>query len=149
MALKMARFIALIFTALALGAAFAHLLALPNKIGLARKEYLIVQQIYRGWALLGIVEAVSLLSVAALAVMVRNSRGSFVWALMAVLCIAATLMVFFVFTFPANQQTSHWTTLPMNWQELRMQWEYSHAARAILYLIAFATLVLSVLAGDE
>ena len=35
--------------------ALAHLLELPNKIGLSRDDYLIVQQIYRGWALLGIV----------------------------------------------------------------------------------------------
>jgi cbb3-type cytochrome oxidase subunit 1 len=149
MVLKTTRFIALLFTALALGSALAHLLELPNKIGLSRDEYLTVQQIYQGWAMLGIVEAVSLLSVSALAVMVRQRRRSFVWALIAALCIAATLIVFFALTFPTNQQTSNWTALPTNWQELRVQWEYSHAARAVLYLTAFAALALSVLARDE
>ncbi|HEV8657074.1 MAG TPA: hypothetical protein VGS96_00470 [Thermoanaerobaculia bacterium] len=32
----------------------AHLFELPNKIGLSRDDYPTVQQIYRGWALAGI-----------------------------------------------------------------------------------------------
>lgn len=149
MILKTTRFIALLFTALALGPALAHLFELPNKIGLPRDEYIAVQQIYRGWAMLGTVEIVSLLVVSALAVTVRTRRTSFVWSLSAALCIAAALVVFFAFTLPVNQQTSNWTDAPANWQQLRVQWEYSHATRALLYLVAFATLVLSVLAGDE
>jgi hypothetical protein len=35
--------------------------------------------------------------------------------------------------------------LPINWEELRDQWEYSHAVRAILYVVAMGTLVMSVL----
>src|SRR6266550_2992731 len=40
------------------------------------------------------------------------------------------LIVFLVFTFPANRQTANWTVLPENWQELRRRWEYSHAVGA-------------------
>ena len=50
-----ARFLSLLFVALALAPAMAHLLELPNKIGLSRDEYLVVPQIYRVWALLGFV----------------------------------------------------------------------------------------------
>jgi hypothetical protein len=35
--------------------------------------------------------------------------------------------------------------LPENWEQLRAQWEYSHAARAFLYVLAMGTLVMSVL----
>jgi hypothetical protein len=52
---KSMQFLSLFFTALALAPAMAHLLELPNKIGLPRDAYLIVQQIYRGWALLGVI----------------------------------------------------------------------------------------------
>jgi hypothetical protein len=45
--LNAARFFSLLFAALALAPALAHLLELPNKIGLSRDDYLIVQQIYR------------------------------------------------------------------------------------------------------
>jgi hypothetical protein len=52
MGLTAIRFSSLLFAALALAPALAHLLELPNKIGLARDHYLTVQQIYRVWALL-------------------------------------------------------------------------------------------------
>jgi hypothetical protein len=62
MGVTAARFFSLLFAALALAPALAHLLELPNKIGLSRDNYLVVQQIYRGWALLGIVVLGALLS---------------------------------------------------------------------------------------
>lgn len=40
----------------------AHLLELPNKINLPAEAYLTIQQIYRGWAFLGIIELAALLS---------------------------------------------------------------------------------------
>jgi hypothetical protein len=36
-------------------------------------------------------------------------------------------------------------TLPAEWMELRRQWEYTRAARAILQIVALAALVWSVL----
>jgi hypothetical protein len=37
--------------------------------------------------------------------------------------------------------TSNWTILPNNWTHLRAQWEYSHAAGALLNLSAFLALL--------
>jgi len=140
-----ARFLSLLFCALALAPALAHLLELPNKMGLSRDEYLVVQQIYRGWALLGIVVFGALLSTLALAIAVRKRVGEFGPALTAFLCIAGTQAVFWIFTFPMNQQTANWTILPDAWAALRMQWEYSHAASAILNLAALIAVIISVL----
>jgi len=148
MGLRAARFISLLFTAVALGAALAHLLALPNKIHLSREEYLTVQQVYRGWALLGIVDIGALLSTLVLAILSRRIRRSFIPTVLAWLCIAVALALFFAFTYPANQQTNNWTALPDNWQDLRRQWEYSHAAGACLYLVAFSLLTLSLLRDE-
>src|SRR3546814_4738452 len=69
-------FIAFVFVALALGPALAHLFALPNKIGLDEAQYLTVQQIYAGWALLGVVVFGALLSTLVLAVVLRRDRRS-------------------------------------------------------------------------
>jgi hypothetical protein len=80
--------------ALALAPAMAHLLELPNKIGLPRGEYLTVQQIYRGSALLGFVVAGALFSTLALTLMVRRDRHAFFPALVAFLCIVGTQVVF-------------------------------------------------------
>jgi hypothetical protein len=149
MGLKMARFLSLFFVALALAPAMAHLLELPNKMTLSREEYLTVQQIYRGWALLGIVIFGALFATLVLMILVRHNRRIFTLTLVAFLCIAGSLAVFFTFTYPTNQVTSNWTHLPENWFELRRQWEYSHATGAGLYLIALIALLSSVLSRDR
>jgi hypothetical protein len=142
-----ARFLSLLFCALALAPALAHLLELPSKMGLPRDEYFVVQQIYRGWWMLGIVVFGALLSTLALTIVVRKRPGELGPALTAFLCIVATQAIFWTFTFPANQQTANWTLLPDNWQELRMRWEYSHAASAMLNLVAMIAVIIAVLKG--
>jgi hypothetical protein len=149
MALTIARFLSLLFTALALAPALAHVLELPNKIGLSRDEYLTVQQIYRGWALLGIVVAGALLSTLTLTVMARRDRKRFVPALIAFLAIVGTQVIFWTFTYPVNQQTNNWTELPDHWMDLRRRWEYSHAASAGLNLLALIAAFLAVLPADR
>jgi hypothetical protein len=139
------RFLSVLFTAVSMSAAFAHLFELPNKINLPREDYLTVQQIYRGWALLGIVVIGALVSTLVLTVMVRDNYKMFYLTLTATICIALSLVVFFMFTYPANQQTLNWTMLPENWEELRRQWEYSHATGAGLYFVALIALPLSLL----
>jgi len=148
MSMKTIYFIALFFVAVTLGPALAHLLELPNKINLTREEYLTVQQIYRGWALLGFVVAGALLSTLVLTIMVRHQRQAFVFALIAFLCIVGTQVVFWTYTYPTNQVTNNWTILPENWKELRRQWEYSHATSAGLNLLALVGVILSVLARE-
>jgi len=111
-----------------------------------RADYLTVQQIYRGWALLGFVVTGALLSTLVLTIMVRTRPQAFVLALVAFVCLVGTQGVFWTFTFPTNQQTSNWTVLPENWEALRTQWEYSHAASAVLNLLALVALSCAVFA---
>jgi hypothetical protein len=147
--IKIFYFLSLLFAALALGPAMAHLLELPNKINLSREDYLTVQQIYRGWALLGFLVAGELLTTLVLTIMVYQNRMAFIFALIAFLCIIGTQIVFWTYTQPANAATNNWTMLPENWLELRRNWEYSHATSAGLNLVALITLVLSVLARNK
>lgn len=145
MALKMFSFAGLLFTALALVPAMAHVLELPNKMSLSRENYLTVQQIYRGWALVGFIVGAALISPLALTIGLRNHPTVFALALTAFLCIAGTQVIFWTFTFPVNQSTHNWTRLPEQWEELRRQWEYSHAASAGLNFIALIALIILVL----
>jgi hypothetical protein len=149
MALKTVWFLSLLFTALVLAPAMAHVLELPNKINLPREQYLMVQQIYRGWAFLGIFIIGALLSTLALTIMVRKYPKTFVLTLVAFLCLAGAQVVFWTFTYPANQQTHNWTVLPETWQALRTQWEYSHAAGAGLNFMALVALILAALVKAE
>ena len=144
--LNTVHFLSVAFVALSLGPALAHLLELPNKIGLGRDDYFTVQQIYRGWALLGIVVFGGIASTAALAWMSRRQAPAFYWVLTGLLCLLLAQAVFWIFTYPANVATNNWTAVPENWQSLRVRWEYSHAVGAILTLAAMAALILALTA---
>jgi hypothetical protein len=149
MGLRIAQFLAIVLTALALVPAGAHLFELPNKIGLPQDAYFIVQNIYRGWALFGIVLFGALGANLALTFLVRRRPGAFWLALLAFLLVAATLVVFFTWTYPANQATANWTQIPANWQELRLRWEYAHATNAVLTFIALCAVTLSTLIARD
>jgi xanthine/uracil permease len=135
-------FLSMLFTALAMAAGLAHLFELPNKLKLSAEDYRVVQQIYRGWSLLGIVVFGSLISILALAIVLRKRRTLFPLAVAAFSCMVAAQAVFWTFTFPVNVQTENWTVLPANWVQLRNRWEYSHAAGAAFDLAALITLIL-------
>jgi hypothetical protein len=139
------RVLGITLTALALGAGLAHLFALPNKMQLSSEEYLVVQQIYRNWAYLGIFPLTAFGVTLALAILSRDDRKAFWFTLLAALCIGTAIVVSFLFNYPANAQTQNWTTLPSNWQDLRARWELAHAASALLNLIALILLTLSLL----
>jgi hypothetical protein len=143
--LRLTQFLAIVLTALALVPAGAHLAELPNKIGLDQEAYFIVQNIYAGWALFGIVLFGALAANLALSVMLRRQRAPFWLSLSAFLLVAVTLVIFFIWTYPANQATSNWTVVPADWQQLRTTWEYAHATNAILTLLALCAVTWSVL----
>jgi amino acid permease len=143
--LKTLYFLALMLTAIALGAGLAHLFELPNKIGLGASDYLTVQRNYDNWWIVGLFVPLAFVSVLALTVALRGAGAPFTLALIALLLLVVELAVFWGFTAPVNRATENWTILPGNWEELRAQWEYSHAVRAILYVLALGALVMSAL----
>jgi hypothetical protein len=132
------QFIVVMLLALALVPVGAHLLALPNKIDLPEQEYFTAQAIYYGWSLPnGFILIAAIVASLGLAVVMRG-RGAASWlALAAFVLITATLVIFFIWTQPANAATANWTVVPDNWQALRTQWEYSHAVNAVLTFFAF------------
>lgn len=139
------RFLSLVFVALALVPAGAHVFEMPNKLGLPPDQYMTVQQIYRGWALFGIVIYGALLTTAVHSALVRDQRTPFLLSLVAFLCIVATQVIFWTYTYPANAVTNNWTAAPADLETIRRQWEYSHAVNAILTFIAFCALAISIL----
>ncbi|HEX6999855.1 MAG TPA: DUF1772 domain-containing protein [Gammaproteobacteria bacterium] len=142
---RVAYLLAFFFVGVSLGPSLAHLLELPNKIGLDRDAYFIVQGIYSGWAWLGVVVLGALLATLALTIVLKGQRRAQRWAAAAFGCVVLAQIIFWAFTFPANQATSNWTEIPPEWEALRAQWEYSHAVAAIVNLIALLSLVFSVL----
>ena len=148
--LKIIRFVSLLFTGLALGGAFGHLLEMSNKLALDKEEYLFVQQrLYEGFGrVLGNVELGALVSTILVLVLVRKRRGAFLWTLLGAVLIVAALAVWQIWVGPVNTEVDAWTTvasMPANWGELRSSWEYGHAARAVLFAGAFVCLLVAVL----
>lgn len=130
-------------TGLALVPSGAHFFELPNKIGLSEPDYFTVQSIYRGWALFGSVILAAIAANLSAAVLCWR-RGKPFWASLAAgLILTATLLVFFEWTYPANQATKNWSAVSSDWELLRRQWELSHAANAILTFVAFCCAALS------
>jgi hypothetical protein len=145
MTIKIIQFLTIVISALALIPAGAHLAALPNKIAMPQADYFIVQGIYSGWAILGLLWPAALVIDILLAISVRSQIWPFWLAVTAALCFVLMLAIFVIWTLPANQVTQNWTTIPPNWEVLRRQWEYSHAANAALAVAALCLTTLSVL----
>ncbi len=138
-------FIALLASALALGAALAHALELPNKIGMSREDYFATQKAYNGWSQLAYLLLVQFLSLVALAIL-SWYRPEVRWpVVIAILGLVAAQVVFWIYTYPANVATQNWTTIPDNWETLRSQWEYSHLAGAFCQLVGMSALMVAAL----
>jgi hypothetical protein len=147
MAVQIVRFFSLLFVGLSLAPGLAHVLQMPHKMELSGDDYLRVQQLYAGWAWLGVVVMGALVATFVLTVLVRTRLRQFALACIALGSVFVTQVIFWTFTFPVNQETHNWTMLPVNWMTLRERWEYSHATAAIFDLIAFIAIVLAVLAA--
>lgn len=61
--------------------------------------------------------------------------------------LALSHAAFWVWVAPVNEAMAPLTpeTLPADWMDLRNQWEYAHAARALLQLVGLGALVFSLL----
>jgi len=148
MAIRASQFLAIVFTAIALVPGVAHLMAFPAKIDMPEEPYFAVQQIYRGWAWFGLAIFAAIFANFTSAMLVRDRPREFWLSFAASLLIAVTLIIFFTWTYPANQLTGNWTSVPDNWETLRRQWEYSHAVNAAITFIAFLCSVGAALSTD-
>jgi hypothetical protein len=131
------RFVVIVITGLALIAPAAHLFELPNKIGLPKADYFVVQQIYNGWWMVGLLLPLAFLVNVGNAVLLRDDRAAMMLSIAAAALIVLNLIIFVVFTQPTNAATQNWTVQPENWESLRVQWEYSHAVNAVITFLAF------------
>jgi hypothetical protein len=77
--------------------------------------------------------------------MLARLRRPCSFAFVAAALIAANLAIFFTWTFPTNQATGNWKTMPENWEALRVQWEYSHAINAVVMVAALICVTIAVL----
>jgi hypothetical protein len=144
------RLATIMLTAVSMGAALAHLLEMPAKLDYEGALWLtLLQTLYTPafGPIAGPIETLAVFASIVLAFLVRGRRPAFFWTVLGAACVAAAHAIFWVRVEPVNATLLPLTpqTLPADWASLRDQWEYSHAARAVLQLVGLAFLVTSVL----
>jgi Domain of unknown function (DUF1772) len=118
-------------------------------MSLSPVQYMTVQKIYAGWSFFAIAIVAAFFFTLMHTFTVRGDRIAFLLSLTAVLCLAATQVIFWMFTYPMNEATNNWTVTPQDFEAARRQWEYSHAFNAVLTFVAFVAITLSALADKR
>lgn len=136
-------FLANIVTGLAVIAPAAHFFELSHKIRMSEDQYFVVQTIYLGWWIPGLLLPAAILLNLAHAFLIGIDQRPAWFALAAVALLVLNLAIFMVWTRPVNVATKNWTLRLENWQALRRQWEYSHAVNAGITLLAFCCAALA------
>jgi hypothetical protein len=143
------RFVTIMLTALSLSAAFAHLLEMPAKLTYDGALWLnLLQTLYPNFGRVsGVCEIGAVVAALVLVVGLRKRPKAFRWTLLAASCLAATHAIYWIWVAPVNAALMPLSpkTLPADWARLRDQWEFAHASRAILQIVALAALVISIL----
>ncbi len=147
MDLRVWRFITFVLTSLSLGMAFCHLLQLPVRMRYDAELWRTTQNMYRFF---GTVEAFidvgATLSAIVLVFLARGRRPAIQWTLVGAALLVVAQATWWLFVMPVNARMAEWTaSMPADWTRFRAQWEYAHAARAVLQLLGFTALVLSAL----
>lgn len=150
MFLKTWRFITILLTALTMGLLFCHALEMPPKMQYDGALYVTIQKTlyqYFGPPVGAFLEIGALFTSLVLVFLVCKRGQAFFWTLTGWFCLAIALAGYFIFTEPVNVIIEQATaaTVPADFARLRAQWEYSHAARFVLYLTGFAAFLISVL----
>jgi len=148
MILRTWRFLTIILVSLSMAMAFCHLLQLPPRMSYDGAQWVTTQGLYQLFGTVGaFIEVGALLSATVLLLAVYRRRPAFQWTLFGTVCLLAAHVAWWVFIAPVNAEIATWTpdTIPADWTWWRSQWEYTHAARAILEILGLSALVLSVL----
>lgn len=148
--LKTWRLLTILLIALSLGPALAHLLEMAAKLTFDGALWLeLLHTLYPpAFGTAGaFFEVGAVVAAIVLTFLVRKRRPAFAWTLLGALFLVASHAAFWVWVAPVNEAMARLTpeTLPADWMALSNQWEYTHAARAILQLVGLGALVFSLL----
>ncbi|MGV0103883.1 DUF1772 domain-containing protein [Nostoc sp. DSM 114160] len=145
------RFITMMLASFSLGLSMAHLLELPRRMQFDQQLWVkvtVFENVYRYFGSVGAAfEIGSVLAAIVLGFLVRKRGSTFYWTLVGAIFLVLALVSWVIFVAPMNAEFATWLTnrVPSNWTRYRNQWEYTHAVNALLKIIGFSSLVISVL----
>jgi hypothetical protein len=139
--------LALVFVALTLGLAFAHVLEIAGKLRLGPHDWLRVQQnLYVAFGPIGgTCEVLAVLFSWLTVLGTRGERSVHRLAWIAAAAASAGLIELALVVAPMNTVLSAWTpeSIPDHWTRVRNRWELGHAVQAVLYVVAFLALTVA------
>jgi anthrone oxygenase-like protein len=151
MLVKTWRFCALILAALSMAMAFCHLLEMPSRLAWDAPLWIantVTGNVFRLFGSVGAaIETLAWIAAMALAILIRHRQPtSFRLTVAGAALLVLAFVVWWAFVFPVNVEMASWTPqqFPSDWAAWGAQWEYAHAARAVLLIGGLSALVLSV-----
>src|SRR5262245_58824778 len=151
MALKIWQFLTIMLTSVWMASALCHLMELPAKMTYDAPLYVKLHRtLYPMFGrTAGIAEFLAVIAVIGLAWQVRDEPAFFLPTLISAILLVSAHAVFWILVQPANTTMAAWSldAIPADWTRWRNRWEYSHATRAGLTLVALGALVISLLRG--
>ncbi len=150
MAIKIARFVTLVLSALALTMTSAHVLELPQKLRYPADLYAAVNgSLYKYFAIVGgLYMVAAILSACVLVWLVRGRHPAFEWAALGALFSILSFASWLVIVQPVNAevaraQASGFGAVQAVWSRLQGRWEYGHVTGFLLELVGFSALAVS------
>jgi uncharacterized membrane protein YfbV (UPF0208 family) len=142
----------------------AHAAELPGKMRLDKAQYLAVQPIYHpGFTIGGIGEPLAILALAWLVLLIARDGDAFALSCASLALVVGMQAIYWLAIHPVNKFWLADRPLPKasagffgfgralrdsgsgeDWKRLRNRWEYAHAARAVLAVLAFVLLCIDV-----
>jgi hypothetical protein len=139
--------------AIAMSAALFHAMELVPKMNYDARLYVELHRtLYRYVGpTAGVAEFLATLAVITLTWRVRAEKRVFLPTAISAALMLTAHVLFYVVVQPANTTMAAWSleAIPAEWTSWRDRWEYGHAARAGLILVAFCALMISALGGGE
>jgi energy-coupling factor transporter transmembrane protein EcfT len=129
----------------------AHLLELPQRMQFDQQLWVrvtVVENVYKLFGSVGAAfEILAILTAIVLTFFVRRRGSTFYWTLGGAILLVLAFVSWITFVAPMNAEFARWLTdgVPIDWMRYRDQWEYVHAANALIKIIGLSLLVISVL----
>ena len=145
------RFITLMLASFSLSLSMTHLLELPQRMKFDQQLWVkvtVFENVYRLFGSVGAFFEITAILTAVVLIFLVHRRGSaFYWTLGGTILLVLAFVSWITFVAPMNAEFARWLTnpVPLDWTRYRNQWEYAHAANALIKIIGLSLLVISVL----
>jgi hypothetical protein len=153
--IRIVRFFALLFTALALSTTSAHVLEMPQKMHYTKELYSAVNtSMYKYFAVIGGIYCIgAILFSIGLVFLTHKYRQSYFWAIAGSFFNVLWLISWLSIVLPVNNTISSTLqtnplVIPDSWMTLKYRWEIGHVIGFIFHLLALSALIISVLTND-